>query len=57
MKNFAELPEPIKHGNPKNDVSLGELPEMKGKPFDNWRDERKYLQDKWGKQGQQISAS
>mgnify|MGYP001413495101 CR=1 FL=1 len=42
MKNYADLPEPIKHGNPKNDVSLGELLEMKGKPFANWREERKY---------------
>ena len=37
-----------------NDVSLGELLAMRGKPFKDWREERKYLQEKWGKQGQQI---
>jgi hypothetical protein len=54
MKNYAELPEPITHGNPKNDVGLGELLAMRGKPFKDWRDERKYLQKKWGKQGQLL---
>tara|TARA_B100001093_G_scaffold516712_1_gene596127 strand:- start:2239 stop:2340 length:102 start_codon:yes stop_codon:yes gene_type:complete len=27
---------------------------MKGKPFADFKEERKYLQNKWGKQGQQI---
>ena len=54
MKNLADLPEPISHGNPKE--SLNDLLSMKGKPFEDWREERKYLQNKWGKQGQQISV-
>ena len=56
MKKYADLPEPIKHGNPKNDVSLGELLAMRGKPFSDWKEERKYLQEKWGKQGRQIDT-
>ena len=56
MKKYADLPEPIKHGNPKNDVSLGDLLAMRGKPFKDWKEERKYLQKKWGKQGQQINT-
>ena len=52
MKNYAELPEPITHGNP---VGLGDLLAMRGKPFSDWKEERKYLEKKWGKQGQQIS--
>ena len=39
-----------------NDVSLGELLAMRGKPFKDWREERKYLQEKWGKQGRQINT-
>jgi len=38
------------------DVSLGELLAMRGKPFKDWKEERKYLQEKWGKQGQQIDT-
>ena len=37
-------------------VSLGDLLAMRGKPFSDWREERKYLQKKWGKQGQQIDT-
>ena len=37
-------------------VSLGDLLAMKGKPFKDWKEERKYLQEKWGKQGQQINT-
>jgi hypothetical protein len=29
---------------------------MRGKPFKDWKEERKYLQKKWGKQGQQINT-
>ena len=52
MKNFAKLPKPISHGHPKE--SLNDLLSMKGKPFADWKEERKYLQNKWGKQGQKI---
>ena len=54
MKNFAKLPKPIPHGHPKE--SLNDLLSMKGKPFADWKEERKYLQNKWGKQGQQINV-
>tara|TARA_B100001057_G_scaffold345165_1_gene346223 strand:- start:335 stop:547 length:213 start_codon:yes stop_codon:yes gene_type:complete len=40
-----------------NQISLGELLELKGKPFKDWREERKYLQEKWGKQGQRLDLS
>ena len=45
MKNFAKLPKPISHGHPKE--SLNDLLSMKGKPFADWKEERKYLQNKW----------
>ena len=38
------------------EVSLGELLAMRGKPFKDWKEERKYLQEKWGKQGRQIDT-
>lgn len=40
-----------------NQISLSELLELKGKPFKDWREERKYLQEKWGKQGQRLDLS
>ena len=51
----------MKNSNKKsydpNQISLGELLELKGKPFKDWREERKYLQEKWGKQGQRLDLS
>ena len=35
---------------------LDELLSMRGKPFSDWKEERKYLRDKWGMQGRQIEA-
>ena len=35
---------------------LDNLLSLRGKPFADWKEERKYLQNKWGKQGQQISV-
>ena len=35
---------------------LDELLSMRGKPFADWKEERKYLRDKWGMQGRQIEA-
>ena len=33
---------------------LDELLSMRGKPFADWKEERKYLREKWGMQGRQI---
>ena len=35
---------------------LDELLSMRGKPFADWKEERKYLREKWGMQGRQIDA-
>ncbi len=35
---------------------LDDLLALRGKPFENWKEERKYLRDKWGRQGRQISV-
>ena len=35
---------------------LDELLSMRGKPFADWKEERKYLRDKWGMQGRQIET-
>ena len=35
---------------------LDELLSMRGKPFADWKEERKYLRVKWGMQGRQIEA-
>ena len=35
---------------------LDELLSMRGKPFADWKAERKYLRDKWGMQGRQIET-
>ena len=34
---------------------LDDLLSMRGKPFADWKEERKYLRDKWGMQGRQIT--
>ena len=34
--------------------NLDELLSMRGKPFADWKEERKYLREKWGMQGQEI---
>ena len=36
-------------------VDLDALLSMKGKPFVDWQEERKYLRDKWGKQGEELT--
>lgn len=36
------------------DKSLDDLLSLRGKPFADWKEERKYLRDKWGIQGRQI---
>ena len=36
------------------DKPLDDLLSLRGKPFADWKEERKYLRDKWGIQGRQI---
>ena len=36
------------------DKPLDDLLSLRGKPFADWKEERKYLRDKWGMQGRQI---
>ena len=39
-----------------DDEDLDELLSMRGKPFADWKEERKYLREKWGMQGRQIEV-
>ena len=34
---------------------MDDLLSQRGKPFADWKEERKYLRDKWGMQGRQVS--
>ena len=38
------------------DEDLDDLLSMRGKPFADWKEERKYLREKWGMQGRQIEV-
>lgn len=51
QKNNSTTPTEI-----NEQVSLGDLLAMRGKPFKDWKEERKYLQKKWGNQGRQINT-
>ena len=42
--------------NKQEGEDLDELLSMRGKPFADWKEERKYLREKWGMQGRQIDA-
>ena len=42
--------------NKQEGEDLDELLSMRGKPFVDWKEERKYLREKWGMQGRQIDA-
>ena len=35
--------------------NLDRLLSLRGKPFADWKEERKYLRDKWGMQGQEMN--
>lgn len=37
-----------------NAEALDDLLSMRGKPFSDWKEERKYLRDKWGMQGKEL---
>jgi len=39
-----------------DDEDLDELLSMRGKPFADWKEERKYLREKWGMQGRQVEV-
>ena len=41
------------NSKPIDDEDLDELLSMRGKPFADWKEERKYLRKKWGMQGRQ----
>ena len=42
--------------NKQEGEDLDVLLSMRGKPFADWKEERKYLREKWGMQGRQIEA-
>ena len=35
---------------------IDDLLSMRGKPFADWKEEKKYLQEKWGTQGRQLKT-
>jgi hypothetical protein len=38
----------------RKEKPLDDLLSLRGKPFADWKEERKYLRDKWGVQGRQV---
>jgi len=44
-------------GNKMNDQPLDDLLSLRGKPFADWKEERKYLREKWGEQGKEIDLT
>ena len=36
---------------------IDDLLSMRGKPFADWKEERKYLREKWGQQGKEIDLT
>ena len=41
----------------KTDVQpLDELLSLRGKPFEDWKEERNYLRKKWGAQGRRVAS-
>ena len=43
-----------KENKSKDSEELDKLLSMRGKPFADWKEERKYLREKWGMQGRQV---
>jgi hypothetical protein len=41
--------------NKEKEKPLDDLLSLRGKPFSDWKEERKYLREKWGMQGRQVS--
>ena len=42
--------------NKEKEKPLDDLLSLRGKPFSDWKEERKYLREKWGMQGRQVSS-
>jgi hypothetical protein len=42
--------------NEEKEKPLDDLLSLRGKPFSDWKEERKYLREKWGMQGRQVSS-
>ena len=40
--------------NEEEEKPLDDLLSLRGKPFKDWKEERKYLREKWGMQGRQV---
>ncbi len=40
----------------ESEKPLDDLLSLRGKPFVDWKEERKYLRDKWGMQGRQVKS-
>ncbi len=36
---------------------LDDLLSLRGKPFSDWKEERRYLREKWGEQGKKIDLA
>ena len=43
-----------KENTSQDSEELDKLLSMRGKPFADWKEERKYLREKWGMQGRQV---
>lgn len=43
-----------KENKSRDSEELDKLLSMRGKPFADWKEERKYLREKWGMQGRQV---
>ena len=41
-------------GKKREGQPLDDLLSLRGKPFADWKEERKYLREKWGEQGKKI---
>ena len=41
--------------NEEEEKPLDDLLSLRGKPFKDWKEERKYLREKWGMQGRDIT--
>ena len=40
-----------------DDQPLDDLLSLRGKPFSDWKEERKYLREKWGEQGKKVDLA
>lgn len=40
-----------------DDQPLDDLLSLRGKPFSDWKEERRYLREKWGEQGKKVDLT